>query len=139
MHFGPLPSLEDLVNPPGELGSGENPDKFESDADIIEVVRRGVDGEVEEEGDDDEIEECPPPQMSRAEMAKRCETLRDGKVRFGSVLCLFWPNPEPDRRFGSGDLPNPEPEPRFGVHTVRFGFGGVPNPEPNPISGLLLT
>ncbi|KAH9007658.1 hypothetical protein EDB84DRAFT_1447383 [Lactarius hengduanensis] len=74
--FGPLPSLEDLVNPPGELGSGENPDKFESDADIIEVVRRGVDGEVEEEGDDDEIEECPPPQMSRAEMAKRCETLR---------------------------------------------------------------
>ncbi|KAH8976720.1 hypothetical protein EDB86DRAFT_3094704 [Lactarius hatsudake] len=74
--FGPLPSLEDLVNPPGELGSGENPDKFESDADIIEVVRRGVDGEVEEEGDDDEIEECPPPQMSRAEMAKRCKTLR---------------------------------------------------------------
>jgi hypothetical protein len=26
--FGPLPSFEDLVNPPGELEIGENPDLF---------------------------------------------------------------------------------------------------------------
>ncbi|KAH9159197.1 hypothetical protein EDB89DRAFT_1916598 [Lactarius sanguifluus] len=32
----------------------------------------------------------------------------DGKVRFSSVLCLFWPNREPDCRFSSGDLPNPD-------------------------------
>ncbi|KAH9009875.1 hypothetical protein EDB84DRAFT_1446069 [Lactarius hengduanensis] len=74
--FGSLPSLEDLVKPPGELEIGENPDKFESDADIIEVVRRGVVDEAEEDDDENEIEECPRPQMSRSEMAKRCETLR---------------------------------------------------------------
>ncbi|KAH9022875.1 hypothetical protein EDB85DRAFT_1895018 [Lactarius pseudohatsudake] len=32
----------------------------------------------------------------------------DGKVRFSLVLCLFWPNREPDCRFSSGDLPNPD-------------------------------
>jgi len=74
--FGPLPSFEDLVNPPGELEIGENPDRFESDTDIIEVVRKGVNGEVESEVDEDEVEECPQPQMSRAEMAKLSETLR---------------------------------------------------------------
>ena len=36
--FGPLPSFEDLVNPPGKLEVDENPDLFTSDADIIEAV-----------------------------------------------------------------------------------------------------
>jgi DDE superfamily endonuclease len=77
--FGALPSLEDLVNPPGEAGeleTSENPDRFESDADIVEFVRNGVTREAEDEDVEDDIEECPPPQMSRPEMAKLCETLR---------------------------------------------------------------
>jgi len=40
------------------------------------VVRKGVNGEVESEVDEDEVEECPQPQMSRREMAKPSETLR---------------------------------------------------------------
>jgi hypothetical protein len=71
--FGPLPSLEDLVNPPGELEIGENPDRFTNDADIVEAVRKEA---SEGEGLDDEIEECSPPQMSRPEMVKLCESLR---------------------------------------------------------------
>ena len=74
--FGPLPSLDDLVNPPGELEIGENPDRFENDADIVELVRKEFTGGVEVEGVEDEIEESPPPQLSRHEMAKLCETLR---------------------------------------------------------------
>ncbi|KAH9010866.1 hypothetical protein EDB84DRAFT_1445442 [Lactarius hengduanensis] len=79
--FGPLPSFEDLVNPPGEQEIGENPDRFESDADIVEMVRKGVSGEAAVE-DDSEIEECQPPQMGRLEMAKLCETL--GSVCIGA-------------------------------------------------------
>ncbi|KAN0141450.1 hypothetical protein V8E53_000695 [Lactarius tabidus] len=71
--FGALPSLEDLVNPPGELEIGEDPELFKSDADIIEEVRKRV---GEEEGIEDEIEECLPPQMSRLEMARLSESLR---------------------------------------------------------------
>jgi hypothetical protein len=59
--FGPLPSLEDLVNPPGKLEISKNPDRFTCDADIVEAVHKGI---SEEEGIDDEIEECSPPQMS---------------------------------------------------------------------------
>ena len=70
--FGPLPSLEDLVNPPGELEIGEDPNRFTNDADIVEAVRKGV---SEEGGIDDEIEECSPPQMSRAEMVTLSESL----------------------------------------------------------------
>ena len=59
--FGPLPSVEDLVNPPGELAINDDPDLFKSNADIIEEVCKGV----SKEGDvDDEIQECSPPQMS---------------------------------------------------------------------------
>ena len=59
--FGPLPSVEDLVNPPGKLAIDDDRDLFKSDADIIEEVCKGV----SEEGDvDDEIQECSPPQMS---------------------------------------------------------------------------
>ncbi len=36
----------------------------------------GVNGEAESEVDEDEVEECPQPQMSRLEMAKLSETLR---------------------------------------------------------------
>jgi hypothetical protein len=72
--FGPLPSLEDLVNPPGELEIGENPDRFTCDADIVEAVRKGI---SEEEGIDDEIEECSPPQMSRVEIVKLSESLQE--------------------------------------------------------------
>jgi hypothetical protein len=68
--FGPVPSIEDLVNPPGELEIGENPDLFESDADIVEVVRKGATGGAEDEDVETEVEECPPPQMSRPEMAE---------------------------------------------------------------------
>ena len=71
--FGPLPSFEDLVNPPGELEVGENPDVFTSDADIVEAVRKRV---SEEEDDDSEIEEYSPPRMSRPAMAKLSENLR---------------------------------------------------------------
>jgi hypothetical protein len=71
--FGPLPSFEDLVNPPGELEADKNPDLFANDADIVEAVRKGV---SEEGGDDDEIKECSPPQKSRPEMAKLSESLR---------------------------------------------------------------
>jgi hypothetical protein len=71
--FGALPSLEDLVNPPGKLEIGEDPEMFKSDADIIEEVRKRV---GEEEGVEDEIEECLPPQMSRLEMARLSESLR---------------------------------------------------------------
>jgi hypothetical protein len=74
--FGPVPSIEDLVNPPGELEIGENPDLFESDADIVEVVRKGATGGAEDEDVETEVEECPLPQMSRPEMAELCETLR---------------------------------------------------------------
>ena len=59
--FGPLPSLEDLVNPPGKLEISEDPNRFTNDADIVEAVRKGV---IEEGGIDDEINECSPPQMS---------------------------------------------------------------------------
>ncbi len=37
---------------------------------------KGVNGEAESEVDEDEVEECPQPQMSRPEMAKLSETLR---------------------------------------------------------------
>jgi len=40
------------------------------------VVHKGVNGEAESEVDEDEVEECPQPQMSRREMAKPSETLR---------------------------------------------------------------
>ena len=71
--FGALPSLEDLVNPPGELEIDENPEQFKSDADIVEEVQKRV---GEEEGVEDEIEECLPPQMSRLEMARLSESLQ---------------------------------------------------------------
>jgi hypothetical protein len=58
--FGVLPSLE-VVHPPGKLDIGEKPEHFKSDADIVEEVQKGVD---EEDGVEDEIEECLPPQMS---------------------------------------------------------------------------
>jgi hypothetical protein len=71
--FRPLPSFEDLVNPPGKLEVDENPDLFTNNTDIVEAVRK----QVSEEGDDDdEIEECSPPRMSRPEMAKLSESLR---------------------------------------------------------------
>ena len=60
------------MNPPGELGIGENPDLFKSDADIVEAVQKGI----SKEGSEDEIEECAPPQMSRSEMARLSESLR---------------------------------------------------------------
>jgi hypothetical protein len=59
--FGPLPSVEDLMNPPGKLEIGDDPDRFTSDANIIKAVHKGV--SVGEDSDD-EIEECSPPQMS---------------------------------------------------------------------------
>jgi hypothetical protein len=71
--FGVLPSLEDLVNPPGELEIGEDPELFKSNADIIEEVQKRV---GKEEGIEDKIEECLPPQMSRLEMARLSESLR---------------------------------------------------------------
>lgn len=71
--FGPLPSVEELVNPPGELEAGETLDQFKSDAEMIEAVCKGVE---EEEDVDDEIEECPPPQMRLLEMAKLSKSLR---------------------------------------------------------------
>ena len=77
--FGPLPSLEDLVNPPGKLEIGEDPNRFTNDADIVEAVRKGV---IEEGGIDDEIDECSPPQMSRVEMVRLSESLR--KVCLGA-------------------------------------------------------
>ncbi|KAF8262144.1 hypothetical protein EI94DRAFT_1809260 [Lactarius quietus] len=72
--FGPLPSVEDLVNPPGELETGENLEQVKSDAEIVEAVRKGV--SKEEEKEEDGIEECPPPQMSRPEMVKISGSLR---------------------------------------------------------------
>ena len=39
-------------------------------------------------------------------------------VRLGSVRSPFFPNTEPDPRFGSANFPNPEPDRRF-----RFGSG----------------
>ena len=59
--FGPLPSIEDLVNPLSKLGIDEDPDLFKSDADIIEAVCKGV---SKEEDVDNKIEECSPPQLS---------------------------------------------------------------------------
>ncbi|KAH9037939.1 hypothetical protein EDB84DRAFT_1560467 [Lactarius hengduanensis] len=79
--FGPLLSFEDLVNPPGEQEIGENPDWFESDANIVEMVRKGVSGVAAVE-DDSKIEECQPPQMGQLEMAKLCKTL--GSVCIGA-------------------------------------------------------
>ena len=37
---------------------------------------KGVNGEAESEVDEDKVEECPKPQMSRLEMAKLSKTLR---------------------------------------------------------------
>lgn len=88
--FRALPSLEDLVNPPGKLEIGENPDLFKSDADIVEAVQKGV----SEEGSKDEIEECTPPQMSWLEMARLSEILRsvcigsDVKARYELLKVL---------------------------------------------------
>ena len=59
--FGSLPSLDDLVNPPGELEIGEGLELFKSDADIVKAVQKKV---SEEESTEDEIEECSPPRMS---------------------------------------------------------------------------
>jgi len=55
-----------------------------------------------------------------------CVTLSisDGKVRFSSVRSLFCPNPEPDRRFGSGGLPEPRTEPSV---QVEKGQNGAPD------------
>ena len=59
--FRPLPSLDDSVNPPGELEISESLEMFKSDVDIVKAVQKKV---SEEESTEDEIEECSPPQMS---------------------------------------------------------------------------
>ena len=56
--FRSLPSLDDLVNPPGKLEIGESLELFKSDADIVKAVQKKV---SEEESTEDEIEECSPP------------------------------------------------------------------------------
>ena len=38
--FRPLPSFDELMNPPSELEIGGNPDLFTSDADIVEAVHK---------------------------------------------------------------------------------------------------
>jgi hypothetical protein len=63
----PGPKAPQKVNPLDELKIGKNTDVFESDTDIIEVVQRGMDLD---------IEEISPPQMSRPLLAKLSETLR---------------------------------------------------------------
>ena len=70
--FGPLPSLEDLVNPPGELEIGEDLNQYKNDPDIVEAVCKGV---IEEGGINDKIEECSPPQMSWVGMVRLSESL----------------------------------------------------------------
>ena len=48
-----------------------------------------------------------PQKISRRIAREVLELSSDGKVRFSSVQSPFYPNPEPDHQFGSGDLLEP--------------------------------
>ena len=65
---------------------------------------------------------------------RESDSASDGKVQFSLVQSPFFPNPEPNHQFSSGDLPEPRTEPLVQAPKglVQVRGEAEPRTEPEP-------